>query len=125
MSIKNTFSTNLELNYSSTNFINVISNLCPNAHLVRIKAILTNFVRYAKESDFNFENTKLNVLIHNNVVYKPTQNQTLFMTEKLIYPTVKGSKISIYINKNETEYSVFIDLYFPDFEINMAKFRKC
>ena len=123
--MKNTFSTSLELNYSNTNFINTISNLCPNAHLVRIKTVLTSFIRDSKESGFDFENTKLNVLIHNSVVYKPSKNQTLFMAEKLIYPSVTGSKISIYINKNETGYSVFIDLYFPDYEMHMTKFRKC
>lgn len=125
MSMKNTFSTSLELNYSNTNFVNTISNLCPNAHLVRIKTVLTSFVRNATESGFDFENTKLNVLIHNSVVYKPSKNQTLFMAEKLIYPSVKGSKISIYLNKNENEDSLFIDLYFPDYEMNMTKFRKC
>lgn len=125
MSMKNTFSTSLELNYSNTNFVNSIINLCPNAHLVRIKTILTSFIRNATENGFDFENTKLNVLIHNSVVYNPSENQTLLMDENLIYPNVKGSKISIYLNKNENEDSLFIDLYFPDYEMNMTKFRKC
>ena len=125
MSMKNTFSTSLELNYSNTNFINAISNLCPNAHLVRIKTVLTSFVRNATENGFDFENTKVNVLIHNSEVYNPSENQTLLTTENLIYPSVKGSKISIYINKNENGDSLFIDLYFPDYEMNMTKFRKC
>ena len=33
--------------------------------------------------------------------------------------------LSIGIEENETGYSVFIDLYFPDYEMNMTKFRKC
>ena len=125
MSMKNTFSTSLELNYSHSNFVNTISNLCPTAHLVRIKTVLTSFIRNATESGLDFENTKVNVLIHNSEVYTPSENQILLMDENLIYPSVKGSKINIYVNKNENGDSLFIDLYFPDYEMNMAKFRKC
>lgn len=115
------FNTCLEFIYSDTEFKNVISNLCPLVHIDRIKVILTFFARDIQATGFDLENAKVKVLIHNTYPYTPTENQKLFSNESLVYPKVEGSEINIYV---EDTNSVFVDLYFPNYELYTTKFRK-
>ena len=125
MSNKNLFCTNLEFNYSNANFATIISNLCPIAHLGRIKTIITSFMRDIQQTDFDLEIAKFKVLIHNTNTYTPTQTQNLFASEKLVYAGSRDSSICIYLEKSEDENIVFVDLYFPDYDMSVVKFRKC
>lgn len=124
MSNKVQFNTCLEFNYSDTEFRNTISNLCPLVHIDRIKVILNFFVRDIQATGFDLDNCTVKVFIHNMYPYTPTENQKLFSNELLVYPKVKGSEINIYVDEGSNPHSVFVDLYFPNYEIYTTKYRK-